>query len=531
MTRHALFVLVFLSLALPASSRAQAPAPAPSAAAPAIPLIESADVVGLPREDLSSDLRRDIEALAGAPLDRERLAALAARIDAEHPELAASVRDVTGPDGRVRVVFVLTRIDENEALAANINTRYTVERVDIRGIDEARVSRALLDDLHALVGRPLEDEEADRLAGRLHDEFPEHEVGRSVSRGDETGRVRVTFLVRRSEASWWVPFARNGSKLVYHADQGWSGVFDIPFGSGSNRFSLGLVAGNDDDLVEEYSGYSFRFENREAGTRRLGVSFELARHTQDWTAETLMAIAADPTLPLPYERRLTVTPTITVALTRHLRVTAGLASSQLDALPASGWSAGIALPPPFDDTRVTATLMGVAFDRTWHPDTGARHGLTAGYDWQSGSSELGSDSVYDRHSGVVRYAVSGRHSGLAAEFRAGYISGDAPLFARFMLGDTHTLRGWNKYAIAPAGAERMVHQSVEFRYKDFLYFVDAGSAWRPGDARTLRLSTGVGLDVKGSFITVGVPLNADAVSGKLMLGIRASVVFDAGWLR
>ena len=26
-------------------------------------------------------------------------------------------------------------------------------------------------------------------------------------------------------------------------------------------------------------------------------------------------------------------------------------------------------------------------------------------------------------------------------------------------------------------------------------------------------------------------LNADAVSGKLMLGIRASVVFDAGWLR
>src|SRR5690606_1681231 len=105
--------------------------------------------------------------------------------------------------------------------------------------------------------------------------------------------------------------------------------------------------------------------------------------------------------------------------------------------------------------------------------------------------------------------------------RAGRLTGDAPMFARFTLGDTHSLRGWNKYALAAAGAERMVHQSVQYRYKHFLYFVDAGSVWRPGEDRRLRLSTGIGIETGGSFITLGVPLNADAVAGKVLLGFRA----------
>lgn len=526
MTRHSLLSLLFFLLLPPVPAHAQAPS---AGQPPAV--IESADVVGLPRESLSAELRADIDALAGTPLDRDRLAALAARIDAEQPELAAAVRDVPQPDGRVRVVFVVTRIGDDETLAANINTRYAVDRVEIRGIDEERIGAALRDDLHALAGRPLEDAEVDRLSARLAAEFPDHEVSHRVSRGDDQGRIRVTFLVRRGERSWWIPFPQNASKLVYHRDLGWSGVFDVPFGTGSNRITLGLVAGNDDDLVEADSGYSLRFENREAGSRRLGVSVELARHTQKWRTATLAAIAADPTLPLPYERRLTVTPTLTLAIARGLRVTGGITSSQLDALPSPDWPDEVPAPAARAGTRATTALMGVAFEREWRSASDARHRVVAGFDWQSGAAGLDSDFIYDRHAGVVRYSVSGRDSGLTAEFRAGRLTGDAPLFARFTLGDTHSLRGWNKYAIAPAGAERMVHQSVEFRYKDFLYFVDAGSVWRPGEDRRLRLSTGIGIEAGGSFITVGVPINGDSVAGKVMLGVRASVTFDAGWLR
>lgn len=526
MTTRALFLLLLLLLGLPVAIHAQ-----PAATGQSVVLIESAEVIGLPRDALTVDLQRDIDALAGMSLDRDRLAAIAARIDAEQPEFAAAVRDVAQPDGRVRVVFVVTRVSTSEAQADNVNTRYTVERVDIDGIDDDRVSQSLRDDLQALVGRPLEDEEADRLSDRLRAEFPDHDVRRRVSRGDESGQLRVTFIVRRSEASWWVPFAPNGSKLVYHRDLGWSGVFDIPFGTAANRFTFGLVAGNADDLVEEYSGYSFRFENREAGTRRLGVSFELSRYTQDWTTETLAALAARPGGPRPYESRTTVTPTATVAITKHLRVTGGLASSELGAWTASDLlDEAPALIVP-EDVRVTATLVGVAFERRWHEEGRLRQGVAAGYDWESGSTALSSDLVYDRHAAIARYGVSGRNSSFGAVFRAGYITGDVPLYARFTLGDTRSLRGWNKYAIAPMGGDRMVHQSVEFRYKHFLYFVDAGSVWNAGEERKLRLSTGVGIDAKGAFITVGVPLNADSVTGKFMIGIRAHVVFDAGWLR
>src|SRR5690606_22333395 len=177
MTRYPILVLLLLLLP-PAPTLAQ-----PSAVGQSPAVIESADVVGLPRDGLSAELRAEIEALAGTPLDRDRLAALAARIDAEQPELAAAVRDVPQPDGRVRVIFVVTRIGGDETLAANINMRYTVDRVEIRGIDEERIGPALRDDLHALAGRPLEDAEVDRLSARLAAEWPDHEVSHRVSRG------------------------------------------------------------------------------------------------------------------------------------------------------------------------------------------------------------------------------------------------------------------------------------------------------------------------------------------------------------
>jgi hypothetical protein len=87
---------------------------------------------------LSSELRHDIDALIGAGLNREHVDELAARIEAELPELVVAVRNVQRPFGEVRVIFLVARISENRDLASNINARYTVESVTISGIDGCR---------------------------------------------------------------------------------------------------------------------------------------------------------------------------------------------------------------------------------------------------------------------------------------------------------------------------------------------------------------------------------------------------------
>src|SRR5262245_37592211 len=120
------------------------------------PIIEAAEVSGLALDQLSPGLRQDIDALAGTALDRERVAALAARIEAEHPDVVAASREVTRPDGRVRVMFLVARISEDTNLVSNINARYTVQSVEITGIDETGISSALRDELQKLVGKPLD---------------------------------------------------------------------------------------------------------------------------------------------------------------------------------------------------------------------------------------------------------------------------------------------------------------------------------------------------------------------------------------
>src|SRR5262245_15240349 len=117
-----LLLLLLGSLSLPH------PAAAQDAEAAEGTIIESADVSGLPLDELSSSLRRDIEPLVGERLSRERLNQLASRIQDEHPEVVAAVRSIARPDDRARVIFVVALISDDGDLASNINARYVVER-------------------------------------------------------------------------------------------------------------------------------------------------------------------------------------------------------------------------------------------------------------------------------------------------------------------------------------------------------------------------------------------------------------------
>jgi outer membrane protein assembly factor BamA len=108
---------------------------------------------------------------------------------------------------------------------------------------------------------------------------------------------------------------------------------------------------------------------------------------------------------------------------------------------------------------------------------------------------------------------------------AGVIYGHAPLFERFILGNSSTLRGWNKYDLDPIGGNRVVHGSVTYGYHIMRVFYDTGSVWDQGKSPEAKhsagigISSGLGIFQKGAFLL--------AVAFPIRQG-RADPVFIAG---
>jgi len=482
-------------------------ADAQEADAPEGAIVESAEVSGIDRNQLSPGLRQDIDALKGTPLDRGKAGALAVRIEEERPEVVAAVRAIARPNGDARVVFLVARIGDHADLVQNINARYAVERVEIAGVPESEVSQALRDRMQALVGNPLDTQAADAMSDSLKAELPRHDVRRRIARGTARGRIRVVFEVTEIETPW-LRFAPSRSKLLYHETQKWSFVQDIPIGTRDHRFGLGVVWANKDDLIEEYSGFRLRVESRKLGTERLGASMEFSRFNQTWQGVTLSAVAQDAGIPEAYRTRLTVDPTVTFAFTPYVRVFGGASISDLESLSASPSS-----------QMANAWVAGLGADRRWQ-DSANDQRVEASYQLRAATESLGSDLVYKRHAAQARYRFERGHSVVLAGLSLGYITGRAPIFERFSLGDSSTLRGWNKFDLAPAGADRMWHQSIEYRYRRGAIFLDAGSVWDPTTEQRARLSTGFGVHGDHFFLTAGFPLNADGAGATLMTGVR-----------
>jgi len=471
--------------------------------------IESAEVSGIGLNQLSPGLQRDIETLAGDRLERDRLNRLARRIEEEHPDVVAAVRTVARPDDQVRVVFLAARISDDRDLVSNINARYMVESVEIHGVPDANISAPLRDRLQALVGRQLNPDEADALREQLAAEQPDYDVSRRMSRGTRPGEIRVVFEFAESERLRWIPFAPTRSKFVYHSDAGWSGALDIPMGGRNHRATLGFAFDNNDDLIEEYSGVRLRFESRTIGTERLGASLEVSGFNNTYRSETLSALAANPAIPDAYRARVTVDPSVTVAFTKQLRVTGGLSFSSLESLSRSP-----------ESQMASAVVGSLGYRQRWHHESTSRQTVEASYELRASASGLDSDFAYKRHLGHARYRFDHDHNTIIADGFLGRITGQAPLFERFSLGDSSTLRGWNKFAIAPAGGDHVFHQSLEYRFYGASLFLDTGSVWDGGTDKRMRVSTGFGYHTDYAFATLAFPLNAAGAGATFMLGVR-----------
>jgi outer membrane protein assembly factor BamA len=109
---------------------------------------------------------------------------------------------------------------------------------------------------------------------------------------------------------------------------------------------------------------------------------------------------------------------------------------------------------------------------------------------------------------------------LIDDLTAGMIAGQAPVFERFVLGNASTLRGWNKFDLDPAGGDRMVHNTVEYRYGAFQIFYDSGSVWDRNDTAVIRHSAGVGLRQGVFSLAVAFPIREGHIDPIFMVGMN-----------
>ena len=92
------------------------------------------------------------------------------------------------------------------------------------------------------------------------------------------------------------------------------------------------------------------------------------------------------------------------------------------------------------------------------------------------------------------------------DLTAGMIAGQAPMFERFVLGNSAMLRGWSKYDLDPLGGNRMIHNTVEYQVRRLPGVLRLGCdlGWRPGGRGPN--SAGIGLRHGAFSASIAFPL-------------------------
>ena len=376
--------------------------------------------------------------------------------------------------------------------AVNVNSRYTVESVELHGTNEARISPLLRKEITRLTGEKLNPSYLEDLAKRIRKELNVRAVTPHILRGDTPEYVKVVFEVKGRPRSFEVSIP----KFLYHSKQGWSAAVEGTLEVADNRFTAGIVS-DGDALAERYAGVSARYEKPHVGTDR--VRFRLPGETLPSAVEPRHAhgratpAAYSYTSPT-YRARHNIEPTVTVALAGPVTLSVGASFQRIEPeIPAASPEAA------------NAAVTTLRYHRRMEGAGGLQQELDAGYSLRAATKVLSSDFVYARHNWEVRYTLArGRHV-ILDDAMAGIISGRAPLFERYVLGTSSTLRGWNKFDIDPLGGDRMAHNTLEYRYRMFEVFYDAGAVWTRRAAGRGAARRGRGLAAGRFFPGRGVP--------------------------
>jgi hypothetical protein len=382
----------------------------------------------------------------------------------------------------------------------NVNSRYTVESVEVPRDVESRISCGLRHDIQQIVGNRLNAAALNDLGRRLRDELKVRSVTPKLIRGTSPDHVKVVLEVgrRKNEFDLSVP------KFLYHSSEGWTAAVEASTIVGNSRFSAGLVS-DGDELAERYAGIRTRYEHRKLGTDRVRLALAFDSYHQQWNPATIGAGG----LSEIYRTRQNFEPVATIVLARPLTLSVGAGFQRFQTQ----------FPLARTDTANAAITTLRYEKRTEGSDADQQH-LEAAYSLRAATRALDSDFVYARHRWHLRYSVTrGRHS-VTDEFVSGLITGRAPLFERYILGTSSMLRGWNKYELDPLGGSRVVHNALDYRYGPVEVFYDTGAIWDQGQEVIARHSVGVGLRKSSFLVAMAFPIKEGRVIPVFMVGMN-----------
>jgi len=396
----------------------------------------------------------------------------------------------------------------------NVNTRYTVETVVVSGDGwtsnlgadphSGQFSTILRRDILALIGNKLNPAVVDQMASRLRREFHAHSVEQHVRRGKAPESVQVIFAIRSRPTR----FDLSVPKFLYNSRQGWDGeVEGVATVASHSRFT-GVIVSDSDELAERYAGVLARYDNNSLASDRVRLGFEFESYHDEWSGNTTALAPTDSSVGNLYRARENFQPEATVVLFKPVSLTVG---SSFERLQDEGMAG------QFESANAMFTTLRY-HDSTENSD--GQRDLDATYSLRAATRALGSDYVYARHRLDFRYTVTHGKTVVIEDLSAGMITGRAPLYERFVLGNSSTLRGWNKYDLDPLGGNRMVHNSVDVRYGLFQVFYDSGAIWDRNDSATFRHSVGVGVRQGIFSLALAFPLREGRMDPVLILGMN-----------
>jgi len=406
-------------------------------------------------------------------------------------------------------------LQEDLVASLNVNSRYTVESVDFATQRHYRLSSSVLAEMQRLVGSKLNDEAVKRLTQMIRGELRAHEVTFKLARGGDPGSVKVLLEVDTRNTNYDLSIP----KFAYNSSQGWTAVGVATATMGNNAVSVGLVT-DGDTLAERYSGFQAKYNRLSLGNERIILGFEFDAFHEQYNQATLAALDSASSTTLSslgagaYRSRLNFEPSATFVLAKPLTLTVGLSFEQLQPQLSAARS-----------ESANAVINTLRYHQRWTNSGATVQELDAGYNLRAATKSLGSDLGYTKHAVNARYGLKHDNQSIEVALVAGVILGQAPLFERFILGNSNTLRGWNKFDIDPLGGNRMVHGSVTYGYHIMRVFYDAGAVWDHGQSPDpkhsvgIGISSGLGLFQKGTFLL--------AVAFPVRQG-RADPVFIAG---
>jgi len=391
---------------------------------------------------------------------------------------------------------------DQEAGPTNVNTRLIVESVLVSGRGSAKLSDPLRTDLNQVAGQNFDPPMLERLRDRIKQELHVPDVRMHVAKGDMPDRVIVNFEIGVEREK---RFDLDLARFLYDSKQGWSGQGHATVNIHQNAFSFGMVS-DGDRLSERYAGIQAAFERKHVLTDRLQLRFDFASYHEQWNEATLLEAAPGDI----YRTRTQFSPTATVVILEPLVVSFGVDFAR--------YRLNLPVAETESSNAVVSTLR---YHQRWGSakDKG-EHDLRASYSERAGTHFLESDTVFARHQVEARYRFRRGHEDLSVGFLAGVISGQAPLFERFVLGNAETLRGWNKFDLDPLGAAHVAHGSIDYVYRGFLVFYDTGAVWDRPDQREQKQSLGLGCKKAGFQLAVAFPVRSGAVDPIFYAGMN-----------